>query len=229
MNPSLRLRTHPFRSVLGLAVALLAACGGGDPTDDVLELDGGNLGVDGAHEHGIARLALAVDGTEVTMTFRAPGASLHGFEHEPRDDAERRARDEALATIRDDLGAFVAFDPAIGCEAGKVQMSDDEAHEAAGEHGHAAETAEEPEHPVEAADPHDHGDDSGAHDEAEHDDGHSEVEARVVLRCGASPEGSAARLRVDEFFPGVMHVDLIVLSGTRQGGARVDPGARIEL
>jgi hypothetical protein len=185
--------------VLGLAAAL-AACGGSAPSDDVIELDGGNLGEEGAHEHGVARLSLAVDDTEVTLNFRAPGASLYGFEHEPRDAAERRVREEALERVRNGLGGFVSFAPEARCTPEEVHMEHEPGH----------------------GDDHDH---DGAHA----DGGHTEVEARVLLRCATSPAGTTARLRVADVLPDVVHVDLIVLSGTRQGGARVAPDARFEL
>jgi hypothetical protein len=221
----------------------MAACGGGDPSSEVLELGGENLGAEGAHEHGIARLSLAVDDTEVTLDFRAPGASLYGFEHTPRTDAERLARDEAVRLVREELGRFVTLPKEAACEPGEVHLTGEprgatdpepDGHDQAGgrdEAGGRGEDAGREDHD-DHEETHDHGE---AHDhegegegEGDHD-GHSEIEARVVLRCAESPEGSTARLRVAEFFPDVVHVDLIVLSGTRQGGARVDPDAAIQL
>jgi len=53
----------------------------------------------GAHSHGVARLAVAVDGATITLQLHSPLDSLLGFERAPRNDAERgqvRAMAQAL-------------------------------------------------------------------------------------------------------------------------------------
>lgn len=55
-----------------------------------------------AHEHGVAELRVAIAGAEVEISFETPLDNLIGFEHEPRNDRQRKALQEALKTV----GAF---------------------------------------------------------------------------------------------------------------------------
>lgn len=67
-----------------------------------------------AHQHGVARLDLAVDGGAVTVAVEMPLDGLVGFERAPRTDAERQAAAAALARMRDG-GALLRFDAAAQC------------------------------------------------------------------------------------------------------------------
>ncbi len=74
-----------------------------------------------AHEHGIARLDVAVEPTRVVFMLELPLDSLLGFERAPRTDAERQAADAALARLRD-AGALFRVDPAAGCRLDRVDL-----------------------------------------------------------------------------------------------------------
>lgn len=68
-----------------------------------------------AHQHGVVRIDLAVDGGKVTVAVDMPLDSLVGFERAPRTDAERQAAAAALARMRDGA-ALLRFDAAAQCE-----------------------------------------------------------------------------------------------------------------
>lgn len=74
-----------------------------------------------AHEHGVARLDVAVEQARVTFLLEVPLDGLVGFEREPRSDAERAAVDAALARLRAPEKLF-GIDSAAGCTAGKVTI-----------------------------------------------------------------------------------------------------------
>jgi hypothetical protein len=68
----------------------------------------------GAHEHGVARLDVVLDGTSLQITLDSPLEALAGFEHAPKDDRQRAA----LANMTDRLkegGSLFAIDPAAAC------------------------------------------------------------------------------------------------------------------
>lgn len=67
-----------------------------------------------AHEHGVARLDIAVDGAQVTVALQAALDGLVGFERAPRTDAERATVAGAVARLRDPAALF-RFEPAAGC------------------------------------------------------------------------------------------------------------------
>ena len=75
-----------------------------------------------AHEHGVAKVDIAVEPLRVMVLVEMPLDALLGFERAPRDDAERQRADAALARLRNAATLF-AIDPAAGCTPGKVELT----------------------------------------------------------------------------------------------------------
>ena len=75
-----------------------------------------------AHEHGVARLDIAVEPARLTLHLQLPLDSLIGFERAPRTDAERAAAQAALTQLRD-VAAQVRIDGKAGCTPGAVQLT----------------------------------------------------------------------------------------------------------
>lgn len=75
-----------------------------------------------AHEHGIAKLDVGFDRGRLTVTLDTPLDNLVGFERAPRTDAERKATDAAVATLRD-AGAMFRVDPAAQCTPRPVEIT----------------------------------------------------------------------------------------------------------
>jgi hypothetical protein len=67
-----------------------------------------------AHEHGAAKLDVAVDGTNVSLALEMPGDDAFGFERAPKNDAEKAAIKEALTNLRKPDTLF-RFPPDAGC------------------------------------------------------------------------------------------------------------------
>lgn len=74
-----------------------------------------------AHEHGAARLDIALEGTTLTVALDTPLDGLLGFERAPRSEAEKRAADQAVATLRAADQLFT-IDPAAGCALASVTL-----------------------------------------------------------------------------------------------------------
>lgn len=60
-----------------------------------------------AHVHGVAALNVAVDADTLLVELDTPAANIVGFEHPPRDEAERAAIAEARATMADGAALFM--------------------------------------------------------------------------------------------------------------------------
>ena len=73
------------------------------------------------HEHGIARLSVALDGGRLFIEFDAPLDDLLGFERAPRTDAERAAVAALRARLADGTKLFVLAS-AAGCKPGPVTV-----------------------------------------------------------------------------------------------------------
>ncbi|CAN5771257.1 DUF2796 domain-containing protein [soil metagenome] len=195
----------------------LNGCGGGEESPRP-------LGQEGAHEHGVARVDLAVDGDLATVVFRAPAAEVYGFERAPVSDEQRERRRAGLEDVEARMGEALLFDPALGCE---VEIR---------ERGWQMEEGG----PVsEDRHDHDHGHDDD-HNQQDHtqqdhtppsngDGGHLDVEAVFDVRCQAPLPGTRLRLAVGEVFPGIVDVDLQVVSGRTFGGRYGASGAEVEL
>jgi hypothetical protein len=74
-----------------------------------------------AHQHGVAKLDVAVEPTRVRFDLATPLDNLVGFERAPRTDAERQRVDTAVAALRD-AAALWRIDPAAGCTPGAVTL-----------------------------------------------------------------------------------------------------------
>jgi hypothetical protein len=75
------------------------------------------------HQHGVAKLDIAVATGKVTIDFESPLDNLVGFERAPRTDAERQRSDAAVATLKAGE-TLLRIDPAARCTlAGITQNS----------------------------------------------------------------------------------------------------------
>lgn len=74
-----------------------------------------------AHEHGVARLTVAVDGATLSIGLDAPLDGFLGFERAPRTEAERKAAADLLVRLRDAAALFKP-DAAAGCRPGEVSV-----------------------------------------------------------------------------------------------------------
>jgi hypothetical protein len=59
-----------------------------------------------AHEHGVLKVAVAIEGATLAIDVEMPLDNLVGFERAPRTDAERKFAADALARMRDGADLF---------------------------------------------------------------------------------------------------------------------------
>ena len=74
------------------------------------------------HVHGLATLDIAVDGTELAITFRAPAINVIGFEHAPATADEKSAVAHADRTFKAGERLFVTPTTA-GCTQKNVELT----------------------------------------------------------------------------------------------------------
>jgi hypothetical protein len=97
----------------------------------------------GAHEHGHARLNIAIEGQALSIELEAPGMDIVGFEHDPGTAEQKAALESAKAKLSDGLKLF-APSPAASCALKSANISNQSEHE--DEHGHEAKSGEEHHH-----------------------------------------------------------------------------------
>ena len=197
----------PFVSWTIPCLLILAACGDSpSPGPGPPVVEGERLGTAGAHEHGIARLGLAVDGARVTIDLELPAESVFGFEHAPRSAEERATAAEALDRLRTGGARLIAFPDGAACALDSAEVQAPEGVE--GDHAHDDEHVHEDEH---------------AHEE---DEGivHEDVRLLASLTCSREPIGPAS-LRFADLLPDVVQVDLTVFTAAGEAAGRVVPDA----
>jgi len=78
-----------------------------------------------AHEHGVVRLDVSIEGPQVTIDMTAALDNWLGFERAPRTDAERKAAAEVLARLRSPSqgAALFALSPQAQCQLAQAEVS----------------------------------------------------------------------------------------------------------
>ena len=172
-----------------------------------------------AHAHGHGTLDIVVEGETALIELRMPGVNVVGFEHAPKDDAEREAVRQALEPLRDGAAVFVpapAADCAIEEAAAEISaVAPDDHHD---DDGHADDHHDDGEH---AEDEHaGHAADSG-------DEAHSELHATYRFRCGAPERLDRIETRVLEHLHDVEEIDVRVVTPTAQLATELHQGSTV--
>jgi hypothetical protein len=147
-----------------------------------------------AHEHGVAHLNVAVEGTELYLEFISPAANIVGFEHPPRTDEQKTAVKEAVETLEDGEVLFVL--PA-GVQCGLAEpivdtdIDGDPISESEGAHQHE-------------------------HHEADEHQRHSEFKAEYHFVCEHPDKLEHIDVMLFRDFPGIERIEVQLLTGTKQ-------------
>jgi hypothetical protein len=138
----------------------------------------------GAHQHGHSILAIALEGTRMTMELAAPGADIVGFEHAAGTDEQKAAVEQAKAALADPLSLFVPSS-AAGCRVAEaaVELETDHAEEHTAQ-GHAENEAA----------------------------GHAEFHAAYALDCADPAELVSITFAFFERFPAAEEVEVTLLT-----------------
>ena len=213
----------PFAGWTIPCLMLCVACGDSSSASPGPPLvEGERLGTVGAHEHGIARLGLAVDGTRLTVDLQLPAESVFGFERAPRSAEERATVTEVLDRLGTGGARLIAFPDGAICalDSAEVQAPEGVEGDHAGEdHDHAGEDRQHDEDEA-----HDHDEDEGHDHDEDEGDGHEDVRLLASLTCSREPIGPAS-LRFADLLPEVVQVDLTVFTAAGEAAGRVAPDA----
>lgn len=192
-----------------------------------------------AHQHGVGALNIAIDGQQVVMEMRVPGADIVGFEHAAESEEDRAAIETAVATLAKPLSLF-QIPAAANCSVTEVRanlVSDEDHHDHDEDHADAHDHDDHAEHDHEAHAEHDHDDhghkeehahdDDHAHEEdhAEHDHGgesHSEFEADYRLTCNDPEEITEITFAYFDSFENAQALNVQLVSASGAQSAKVE-------
>ena len=226
-----------MRPAAALAATLLAGAAFAASDDERREHD--------AHEHGHGALDIVVEGEELVIELRIPAVNVVGFEHAPKDDAEREAIRKALVPFGDAASLFVL--PAEAeceveeAEAAIVSMGHEDEHEgeehADGDgHDHEKDEHETDEHAKDEHEKDEHGKDEHGKDEHEkhEEDGsdsdaeaHSELRAAYHFHCHAPERLGEIDVRVFEHLHDAEEIDVRVVTPSAQLAMELEPGSTV--
>lgn len=150
----------------------------------------------GPHVHGVGHLNVVLDNNTLAIELDSPAANLVGFEHAPRDNAERAQREQVFAQLREGEALFV-LPAAAGCRLDSVNV----AEEGAGQHEDEAD--------------HHHGD----ADEGEHH--HSDINGHYRFHCDKPEVLKRIDVQLFEQFPATEKLEVQSIGPNGQGGGEL--------
>ena len=126
-----------------------------------------------AHQHGVARLELFKQATELQIAFYATGTDILGFEHQPHNQAQ-------ADTVKKAIALLAAPEQLFQIEGAECRLTQ-----------HQSNLAEQQQHAA-SADEHQH--------EHEHS-GHSDIEASYHFNCTATTGPVIVKVNLFNLFP----------------------------
>jgi hypothetical protein len=157
----------------------------------------------GAHEHGVVKLDVAVDGSRVLIEIDSPLDNLLGFERAPRTDAER-AKAAAVVKQLQDAAALFRVDGSAGCTLAKVDLQ-----------SAPLQLGKVP---------------AAGGDAKDAKDAHGDLEGSFEFKCKAGAKAAFLEVGLFDAFPQVKRIDLQVATPKGQMKATLRrPSTRVML
>ncbi|SDD68707.1 ZrgA family zinc uptake protein [Aquimonas voraii] len=166
----------------------------------------------GAHEHGAARLDVALSGGTLELQIEGAAYGFVGFERAP-EGAEEVARVEQARLLLNNPSALYGWEPAAGCTVQSARIDADlpEAAGASNDHDHDHDHAHEHAH-----EGHDHG-----------HGGHSSWRVYHRFECSRPEALGAIEVRLFQHFSKLERIDYQLVTDTAQDGGRLAPGQSV--
>lgn len=159
-----------------------------------------------AHEHGVARLNVGLDGNTLELALESPAMNLVGFEHMPGSDADKAKVEAVRKQLEQPLKLF-GLASSAGCK----------------------EDQQELESPLFGSDPaakHDDDDDDDDHDhDHAHEHQHSEIHAHYQLTCATPAKLTQIDLSpLYKAYPQTQKINVQLVGPNGQKGIESTPG-----
>jgi len=174
-----------------------------------------------SHEHGAAKLMMALEGEKLHVEFEVPSESLIGFEHFPKSQGNRKNFNEAIKILSNPSKLFSMPIKAecllVGMNVSQSLFSSEEEHdhEAEKEHGHDESSKEHGYDESEKEDVHDH-------DESEKSEIHSEFKSNYSWNCQHLNEIDSIGTQLMSFFFGIEKIRVNWISNNGQGSLELE-------
>ena len=149
-----------------------------------------------SHEHGVAELNLAVDGSSVLIELESPAVNIVGFEHKPQNKAEQDQVEQAINQLKQAKALFL-FTSDANCHLDAVEV----------------ETELQQDH-----EQHDH-------DHHESDVEHSEFSVNYTFSCDSIEKLEQVEVTLFQEFNGIESITGQLITTKSQGFNRINSGS----
>ncbi len=183
------------------------------------------------HQHGVAELFFAANGSELQIELHSPADNLLGFEHAPVNQQQRQTLHEAQQTAQQVEQLFVFHQ----AECKLTSLSQDWGELADGEaadeeHDHEAGHEHEGEHDHDAGDEHEGGHDhdaghehDGDHDAGHEHAGHQDINLNYLFSCQGAEQLTSIELLWFNAFPNMQKIRVQGVSERGQVAVDLSP------
>ncbi|MEC9228998.1 MAG: DUF2796 domain-containing protein, partial [SAR324 cluster bacterium] len=172
-----------------------------------------------AHEHGAAKVMMAMEGKMLQLQFEVPSDSLIGFEYSPESEKDRKVFAYAMTILSNPTNLFDIPDEAecipVGIKVSQTLFSGEGEHHEGEHHDHG--------------DDHDDGKSEKDHDhdhDKDHDDHgdevHSEFQASYLWNCHHADDLDSVQTRMMKVFPRIEEIRVQWIVGDRQGAMELE-------
>ncbi|MDR2077140.1 MAG: DUF2796 domain-containing protein [Desulfovibrio sp.] len=160
----------------------------------------------GPHEHGAARMNLAVEGDSVVIALESPLANFLSFEHAPETDQQKEDARALIARLRKAEDLF-RLSGAAGCRLEKVELEAEALEDFIRE-----PSAQEAVH--KAGDHPEHG---------EEGEEHGDLDAEFSFRCSRPADLHSLEVALFSVWPALRDIDVQMVTPAGQGSAELTP------
>jgi hypothetical protein len=177
----------------------------------------------GAHVHGLARLAVTLDGNLLALMLESPLDNLLGFEHHPRTPEQQEAAARLMATLNAPADLFT---PTAAADCVPVRVAIESPLLAApagthdGQHEHDHKHDHDHEHDHDPA--HDHDPEHDHERYHEHSHGHADLYAEFDFECAQVAELRGMSVELFSYFPRLERINAEVAVRGGQTAVRLD-------
>ena len=172
-----------------------------------------------AHEHGAAKVMMALEGKMLQLQFEVPSDSLIGFEYSPESEKDRKVFAYAMTILSNPTNLFDIPDEAecipVGIKVSQTLFSGEGEHHEGEHHDHG--------------DDHDDGKSEKDHDhdhDKDHDDHgdevHSEFQASYLWNCHHADDLDSVQTRMMKVFPRIEEIRVQWIVGDGQGAMELE-------
>lgn len=164
-----------------------------------------------AHEHGAAKLMIAVEGDQLQIELDTPGFNLFGFEHAPQTQEEKDLVASVRAQLAQGSTLFVGLS-AMSCQQTAWSMTMEDEHEDHDEDHHADHDDDEV-HDTDHDEEHDH----------DHEESHQDWLASWQFSCSGLNKMNSLQVKLFDYLEHLEDLDVAYLLADTQGAVELSP------